>query len=224
MSLRNVASQTHATETLRLDWFGWTTADWSVLSSIATIAGVIIALFGGYLALHTYRNASRMASHAHMHALFRDYLRTQFDFELGLMSLGERDEAEIRECLGREVAPLKLYVLEEMWNWLDAQTRKRDEWPMARRLSLRVRRRKEANDAWADTIFSHVVTDISAVIDNLKGATHCYSLGFLEFLADGLEEEDAEFRAIYDDQAGQIARGEDRTRYNLRHPTRPTSG
>jgi hypothetical protein len=215
MPQTNTLSQTDAAETLHFAWFGATTADWSALSSIATIIGVLIAVLGGYLALRSYRSANRMASHAHMHALFRDYLRTQFDFELGLISLGAgRDTAASRERLGRDVAPLKLYVLEEMWVWLSDQRRGRDEWRVARALSSRIRHRKWANDAWANTILSHIVTDMPAVLDNLRGATHCYSLDFLKFLADGLQEEDDEFRAMYEDQAEQVAERKKRAPYN----------
>lgn len=186
-------------------WFGMTPADWSVLSSIATIAGVVIALFAGIIALRSYLSANRMANNEHMHALFRDYLRTQFETELGLMSLGKaRDTDESRIRLGDQAAPLKLYVLEEMWLWLDAQVG---------------RARKQMYDAWAATILSHVRYDTETVLYNLKGATDCYSLGFLKFLADGLGDENPEFRLIYEDQANLLARRESRTPYDRRQPS-----
>lgn len=112
---------------------------------------------------------------------------------------------------------MKLYALEEMWSWLDEQRRRDGLW-IGRMLLSRFRRRQESHNAWAATILSHVATDIPTVLDNLTGATDCYSLDFLRFLAEGLEKEDREFRLIYEDQLRQAAAGGPRSPYYLRHP------
>lgn len=214
-----MGNATHS-DTLQFNWFGWTAADWNAVASMATVVGVAVAVFGGLLALRTYRNADRTAKDAHMHTLLRDLMRTQFDFELGLMSLGkDRDTAELRQRLGREAVSLKLYVLEQMWFWLSKQTRRSDEWRIARENLPAIRRRTASNDAWSATILSHVKADSAAVLDNLKRETDCYNLGFLKFLADGLEKEEPEFRRIHKDQETQDSKKEKRSPYWLRHPT-----
>ena len=211
--INSAATQANSAVTGQGEWFGLGAADWSVFANIATILEVFIALFGGYVALRTYRNANKLASHAHMHGLFRDYLHMQVEFELAMLALdspaaanaaaleARRKAAEKR--VGKDVAPLKLYVLEEMYAWLKPRTRRRDDWTWWPFPS----QRKQANKAWAATILSHVVTDKEEVVENLVKASHCYGTDFLKFLAEGLSEH-WEFEAIHAHQKALEDSGE----------------
>lgn len=80
-------------------------------SSVATIIGVI----GVALAWRSYRVTVDSAKSSHMNALFRDYLRLQFDFF-------NADKERPRDGNAwRSLFSYKMWVLEEIWIWVDDQ-------------------------------------------------------------------------------------------------------
>ena len=206
----------------------WTAADWSIVASIFTIVGVLIALFGGLLALLAHQNTNRLASHAHMHGLLRDYLRARFDYQVALMSAaaGTGSEpgdpraaqaARARKTLKGEVASLKLYVLEEMWEWMDGQRK------LTRLRLAGPREDRQALDVWRATIVAHITDDAAAVIKDLTLATDCYGLGFLEFLACEFKDKRpfaAKFAAILAHQNKLVGDGKPRAPMIRRSPRR----
>jgi hypothetical protein len=188
---------------------GLTAADWAILSSLASIAGVVVAIVAGLIALGSYKASNRAAANGHMHSLFREYLRVRFDHQ-ALVAGGKDDEG-----LQEETASLKLYVLEEMWAWVARQRSGLETWPLVGRLP-HLRERKSMLDAWCKTIRSHIDIDKDEVIDNLMDATDCYGMGFLEFLAES--GGDARFVSVWRDQVEKEARG---SRTPFRPPTAP---
>lgn len=170
---------------------GLTAADWSIFANLATILGVAVAVLAGLVALRTYRAANRNADNAHMHALFRDYLRIRFDHELAASQGSDGDG------LRDEAASIKLYVLEEMWGWVAAQRRRYHNWPLIRNFQ-RVSQRRQILDAWCATINSHIRGDEEEVLENLEDNRDCYSPEFLQYLADSFD--DPRFQAIAGDR------------------------
>jgi|GEM_PF-2701531 len=170
-----------------LHWLFWNANQWGLAASAATVIGVILALAGGAIAFVSYRTTNRAAEDAHMHALFSDYLRIRFDHFMHKETARASPSGPSRgpraaKDLDNEVGSIKLYVLEEMWVWIDRQERdplRFLHWSPASRKSLR-----ESLDAWKETIFSHIDDDQREVLASLHCFTPCYSVGFLRLLAE----------------------------------------
>lgn len=208
--------------------FGDAPSFWAWLADVATTVGVAAAIFGGVVALFSYRSASRASENAHMHTLFRDYLRMRFDYGLGSL-----DSATLTETAGsnqqpaparkgsirppdysiaEQLAGLKLYALEEMWVWVRRQERAfMLKWPM--KMTRRSRERRDFLNAWRATILVHANQDRTDAAESILGFTHCYSVPFLEFIAEGWEGDKAAFKRIVSKQKSQRdGRGKGRTR------------
>lgn len=193
-------------ESNKLYWLFWSASQWQVAANVATVAGILLALAAGVIAFVSYRDSNRAAENAHIHSLFNDYLRIRFDHRLHVDATAHPGGAAPRRISGPvedEVASIKLYVLEEMWVWIDRQ--RRDplrilNWSPASR-----RRLEESLDAWEETILSHVDDDEKMVLTSIHFFTPCYSLGFLEFLA-GHWRHRPRFIAMVEQQRGQKPR------------------
>ena len=107
---------------------------WETTSQVATTIGVAVAGVSALLALVTYRAQVEAQADAHMHGLFNGYLSALLDAK------ADPDALET----------LKLYVLEEMLDWVRDQQRSLCWWFWSRPLSLR-RRWKELKQ-WEATI------------------------------------------------------------------------
>jgi hypothetical protein len=171
-------------ESSNLYWLFWSASQWQVAANVATLAGIVLAFAAGVITFISYRASNRAAENAHIHSLFNDYLRIRFDHCLHVDSTAPRTRAmptKASDPVEDEVASIKLYVLEEMWAWIDRQ----------RRDPLRIlhwspggrRRLEETLEAWEATILSHVDDDEIMVLTSIHAFTPCYSLGFLDFLA-----------------------------------------
>jgi hypothetical protein len=171
-------------EANKLYWLFWSASQWQVAANVATVAGILLVLAAGVIAFVSYRDSNRAAENAHIHSLFNGYLRIRFDHRLHVETTGLRGGAgtgQISDLVEEEVASIKLYVLEEMWVWIDRQ--RRDplrilNWSAASRSRI-----EESLEAWEATILSHVDGDEKMVLTSLHVFTPCFSLGFLEFLA-----------------------------------------
>lgn len=166
---------------------------WETLANIATTLGFAAAFFGGLVALLSYRSANRAAESAHMHGLFREYLRMRFDYEMGASGAAApaepastRRPEQSRYGAAEQLAGLKLYALEEMWEWVRREERAWAlKWPMSRtRASAE---RIDFLKAWRATILTHANEERVEVAESILGYTHCYGVPFLEFVADGWE-------------------------------------
>jgi len=161
-------------------------AAWDWLTSlfvynVTAKIGLVVALIGGIVAFRAFQTQARDSANAHMHGLFRDYLRLQFDYEDHAVGLPEA----LAQRRARKLTSFKLYVLEEMHAWVENE-RKKVRSPLFPPWSRKGRRdRSDALDAWVETIRSHVEEqwDLSRLM--LAGDGGCYGLRFLEFVAAG---------------------------------------
>jgi len=148
-----------------------------------------------------------------MHALFRDFLRTRFDYALsrragGKASTGQKDKDEELPIysINAQLAGMKLYALEEMWVWVGRQERAFGlRWPLS--LTESARRRRDFLNAWRATILAHANQDPKDVAESILNFTPCYTISFLDFVASGWEGNRAAFRAIVAKQKKQARRG-----------------
>ncbi len=79
---------------------------WDTYSAMATTLGLGVAGVSAFLGLITYRNQVEAQADMHMHGLFRGYL-----------------EARLHRSNVAALETLKLYVLEEMVDWVAEQRR-----------------------------------------------------------------------------------------------------
>lgn len=143
-------------------------AQWlGIGANAATIAGVTGVFFAWVSFTHT-RDTNRAS---HMNSLFRDMLRLEFDFYNATEPRSENSDAF------RSLFSYKMWVLEEIWMWVDGQ-----RW----RPFLLQPQRKAAHDrllrGWRDTLIYHLQRKASErgwrdFINN-QG---CYHPGFVKF-------------------------------------------
>lgn len=102
---------------------------WAGAADVATALGLPLALLAAGLALRSYGAAKQAAGDGLMHSLFREFLIARFDYDRSRNSI----EAVGRPCewdgqsLEAQLAGLKLYALEAMWDWVRRQER---SWPL----------------------------------------------------------------------------------------------
>jgi hypothetical protein len=92
---------------------GNTTWGLSDLADAATGLGVPIALLAFLVGLATLLSNARTARLQHMHDMFRDYLKLQFEYN---KAVGEGNTN--RKALRGNLGGFKMYSLEEMTLWL----------------------------------------------------------------------------------------------------------
>lgn len=141
------------------EWLGSGGANGERWESAATTIGFVVGIFGVLIALATYRRGAADAAAAHMHGLFREYLK-------GRDGGGAKNHASDDAVSGHS---FHLYTLEEMVIWLDRQW-----WPQSR-LSFDDRR------AWRRTIAKHLFKNLDAV-EHLVESTDSYGKPFLYFV------------------------------------------
>jgi hypothetical protein len=190
-----------------LYWAWLTGAQWELAASVATVAGIVLGLAAGIIAFISYRATNRSAENAHMHTLFSDYLRLRFDYlmhkDMAVASAGATTgSSEPASELDEEVASIKLYVLEEMWVWIDRQ--ESDPLHLLHWSPTSRARLKESLQAWKATIFSHIDDDEDVVLLSIHRFTPCYSLGFLRFLAGHWPERGGFFDMVHGQETALI--------------------
>ncbi|WP_037460654.1 hypothetical protein [Sinorhizobium fredii] len=165
---------------------------WSYLqtekaANLATALGIPLALYGGWVALQAYRSDKRIAANAHMHNLFQSYLTDVLtDARDAREQITSRETERPEVFIKEQMAGLKLYALEEMFVWIKDQEFLH-KLPVLNPLTRRRRQfRTDAFNAWKATIRLHAKLDASMVKFSVKGYTTCYSVEFLEFVAEAL--------------------------------------
>lgn len=107
--------------------------NWNAASQVATTLGLAVAGVSAGLALITYRTQVEAQADVHMHGLFNGFL-----------------SAQLHKADPEALETLKLYVLEEMVDWVREQERALLWWGWSRPFSIS-RRRKELKQ-WESTI------------------------------------------------------------------------
>lgn len=133
----------------------------------------------GITAYASYFSTSRYAATSHMHSLFKAYLDRRYDVQKTLRDgrLTKRDSYLLKENL----AAYLLYVLEEMFAWVEreeAQNRR-----IVPRFLPGVRRQPRGDlvHAWRATIVTHLLQEREYALKSMKEYTCCYSVRFLAF-------------------------------------------
>lgn len=138
--------------------------DWNDASDVATTLGLAVAGVSAGLALITYRTQVETQADIHMHGLFNGFLSAQ---------LHKPDPAAFET--------LKLYVLEEMIDWVREQERALIWWGWLRPFSI-YRRLKELKQ-WEATVRGNL-GDAKKVYDriNREQSRRSYGKAFHEFV------------------------------------------
>ncbi len=137
------------------------------VASLATIIGAPLALLALVIGVATLRSGARAARFQHMHSLFKDYLRLQFEYSQAALQPGV-DTTELRKKLGS----FKMYTLEEMYIWVRKERGLNLRW-------LWSPFRKRYIDGWQATIDWHLDDSSDEDFAELAKATACYGSGFL---------------------------------------------
>ena len=126
---------------------GHSIGDW------AALAGVIIATLSAGIAIHTYRGSLRESSRAHMHSVFRDYLRLCIECPDGPKE---------------DLDAYRFYALEEVFIWARTE---RGRWWFDR---------MGASDhkSWMATIDFHIL-DADDPLDYFDGKWGIFDEGFV---------------------------------------------
>lgn len=163
--------------------------DWAV--GIVSILGFLAAIITLYFGAKSYLNSAQSSRSAHMHSLFRDYLR--FSVEHGAagdvpasdliddpkvpVSDLSRHGATIADVVG-----FRLYTLEEMNEWIDRE----EAWALSWIYQFRRQSRRDRLDylkAWRNTVRSHLskkITSDDELIAHFERHSDCYGLSFLQ--------------------------------------------
>lgn len=187
-----------------IHWLWWTKGQWELAASAATVIGLFFAVIAGAVAFLSYRAASRAAADAHMHALFRDYLRMRFDCDLGVTRTNRPRQGAAGKSVEGQLAALKLYALEEMWTWVEQRNRSAFH-------TLKYlpgwRERRDILADWTTTIAIHANLDREEVLKNLLAFMNCYSVPFMEFVADHWRGNREELQKLVQQQREQMEKG-----------------
>lgn len=151
------------------------------LSQIAPIVSACVAVIAASVAYVAYRRTKINAAAAHMHGVFKDYLKLRFDHHQKLLEKGvdyAKSTASVSlnnsgETLAHQLAGIQLYALEEIFFWLKER----------KKLNPASKKEKDVQNAWRSTIASHLTqypADIAASIDIFA---ECYSVEFLEYVS-----------------------------------------
>lgn len=169
-------------------WFGLREAQakdgFAIWASGATLLGIFLTIGALLVAWITYQSGQRAGRHAHMHGLFRDFLRFEAEFAEKNNAHNDPDEAA-RATAGQPLADkigFRLYTMEEMWAWIRAEER-RNAW---RWWWLG---EPSAMEAWRRTVRSHVTqlhgkqAATSGLYRHLDEYADCYGADFLRVVA-----------------------------------------
>jgi hypothetical protein len=174
---------------------------WTIAADIATTFGVIIALVGGVAAILAYLSAKRASEDVQMCALFREQLRVCLDHDLGARHGDGPAGDSPAGALGAQLAGLKLHALDMMWAWIRRQERSAlFRW----RLIPRWQERRDFLNAWRATILVHVNQDREAAAESILRHTPCYTVSFLEHVAEGWAGDRRRMKGLVQDQRHQM--------------------
>ncbi|HVQ06922.1 MAG TPA: hypothetical protein VMS43_00655 [Allosphingosinicella sp.] len=140
----------------------------SDLADMATALGVPIGLLAFLLGLLTLLSSARTARLQHMHDMFRDYLKLQFEYNKAVGD-GNSSRKELRKNLGG----FKMYSLEEMTLWL----RRERVWG---RVYFWSSFHREHVKTWQDTINWHLDDSSYQDFADVEAAIECYGPDFLD--------------------------------------------
>lgn len=149
------------------------------IASLATITGVLLAILAAWIAYSSHRRAAKDAAAAHMHGLFRDYLRLRTDWaHLSAVKNGRR----YREDITEQVISFKLYTLEEMLAWVERHR------PPRFLRSIDAGKMSYLN-GWEQTIIAHLKDDaktggpdgLTSTVRSLSRHHQCYGDNFMVF-------------------------------------------
>lgn len=142
---------------------GWSLQDWASLASIVSVGAIVIAWA-------TYVRTNQKDRKAHVNTMFREYLRLDFEYHM-------RPPAEREEDALRRLRAYKMWVLDEINEWVDGEERKRLFWSNA---AIDSRDRLVRN--WRETIRYHLHRHSCAKYwDAFLVSRHCYSESFFAF-------------------------------------------
>jgi hypothetical protein len=153
-------------------------------SKIISSAGFILAGISAVIAYFTFELTATGARQAHMHSLFRDYLRLRVEIETNQATLSASSSislAQINNRLNASLISFKLYTLEEMLQWTHRERT---------RTWLNKRRSKSYIDGWEATIVHHLHENAEATIASLIEYDKCYGDEFIRFAADTLRDDE----------------------------------
>jgi hypothetical protein len=131
-------------------------------AAVATVAGVFVALWAGWIALLTFRGQTRQVADAHAHGVIREMLLVAMD--------RGRDRSGVRT--------FKLYALEEVFDWLTEQQEDARRWPWSWLMRDRNARLKELA-CWRETLKTHLEAYMRPRVNS---ADECYGQAFRDFV------------------------------------------
>ena len=142
----------------------WDLKDWT---DFATVVGALIALAALLVGVITLLSNARAARLQHMHNLFKEYLRLEFEYNVAVGN-GNHNQQKLRANLGG----FKMYSLEEMLLWL----RRERAWGLVYFWS---RTHRNHVKSWKSTIEWHL--DHSSLEDfaQFEEAIKCYGADFI---------------------------------------------
>jgi hypothetical protein len=175
-----------------ISWGCWPQAfllpdTWEETAQVATAVGLPVALLAGAIALVSYRTSRRAAGDAHMHGLFREFLIARLESDRSPNATETAFDGTSRgkweKSVRGQLAGLKLYALEAMWEWVRTQER---AWLMRAPFTLirPWRTRLDMLASWRSTIIVHLNQESEEVLLSIRDYADCYSLSFLEFARD----------------------------------------
>lgn len=153
-------------------YFGSASSSWTLDPDVVIpLIGVFVALGSAAIALFAYLRAKSRSAEARINAMFREMLAMEFQ----LFCTPFYSEIAVEKAVER-FDRYKLWVLEELWLWVD---RRKDRLP---RFGERRRRGAAANDDWADVISVHLIRCGEKTKERPWGAEAGYHAGFQAFV------------------------------------------
>lgn len=148
------------------------------------LSGVFIAVAAAVVAWLSYQTSKREARLAHVNGLFREMLMMEFEYHNNLPA-----GAEERKQSYYRVMSHKMWVLEELWTWLQ-EFRSWTQRPWF--FETRRRAHHEIAADWEETIAHHIRVRDDWHLTHFFGiAEGCYAEGFKAFVSKKREEKKA---------------------------------
>lgn len=142
----------------------------STMADLATATGVILGIISVVVAFKTFDDARATDRRSHMHSLFGQYLTLRLERQSTGPTGGDAD---------RTFMMLKLYSLEEMFEWVQIEKGlSRRRWF---RLWISNQKRLEYVSYWEATIRRHLRDDAATIATHMAEYADCYSHAFREF-------------------------------------------
>lgn len=145
-------------------------------AALATIVAAAVAVVGIVVATATYLSNGEANRSAHMHGLFREFLRAEMEFRTSHNVAAAVPSPE----LASDALSFRLYALEEMFAWL------RKSGGVLKHI-----RGTTAHDharAWERTIASHLRDRRAPLVEHFDRYADCYGRRFLLFAVECLPD------------------------------------